>query len=140
MKELHIAKSVQLSDKAKPISVAIPELTPEDQKLLKEIEDLHVKMLATSDKSSRADLRAQIMKKQELMSSKSQPSLDVVCSKVIKSSDDKDKVLLEQIQVLSNFMMTTAPGPARNAIRKEVRAKQQLLSPKLRKEAEAASS
>ena len=36
-------------------------------------------------------------------------------------------------------MMTTAPGPARNAIREEMRAKQQLLSPELRKEAEAAS-
>ena len=30
LKELHIAKSLQLSDKAKPISVAILEVTPED--------------------------------------------------------------------------------------------------------------
>ena len=92
-----MAKSVQLSDKAKPISVAIPEITPEDQKLLKEIEDLHVQMQSTTTKSSRASLRAQIMEKQELLSSKAQPSIEAVCSRVIKPSDDKDKVILEQI-------------------------------------------
>ena len=124
LKELHMAKRMQLSDQAKPVSVAIPEITPEDQKLLKEIEDLHVQMQASTDKSSKASLRAQIMEKRKLMSCKAQPSLEAVCSRVIKPSDDKDKVLLEKIQVLSNFMMTTAPGPARNALQEEMRAKQ----------------
>ena len=89
LKELHIAKSLQLSDKAKPISVAILEVTPDDQRLLKEIEELHVKMQSTAEKSSRANLRAQVMEKQKLLSSKAQPAIVFVASNLIKPLDDK---------------------------------------------------
>ena len=94
LKELHIAKSLQLSDKARPISVAISEVTPDDQRLLKEIEELHVKMQATTKKSSKVDLRAQIMEKQKLLSSQAQPAIAADTSNLIQQSDDQDKVLM----------------------------------------------
>ena len=103
--------------------MAIPEVTPHDQKLLKEIEELHVKMQAETSKSSRTALRAQIMEKQERLSSKVQPAPASDSSTLIQPSDDKERVLMQQVQVLSNFMMSTPLGPARKELLKEMKLK-----------------